>query len=284
MALEIIFLGVSGASPGAGDESTCFIVNKSILVDAGWNAAIGMQSYDVAPTDIDHVFITHCHQDHVLGLPGLFFANRKRDRLREEEPILRLYGSTDLQAVCAGAAAFLQAERYPDELPAYVSTCVQPGETVEIGTLQVEVGRSFHPVDARCYRFTDTETGACAVISGDTAYHAGLPIFARECDVLIHEVAAAANADPTSLQWRLHSRPQDAARVAKEAGASTLVLVHYDPAEATAALSTAKETFPNTRLAKRGQKAQLLGPGQVAWLSGGGEEVRDPGFGQYSAR
>ena len=284
MALEIIFLGVSGGSPGAGDESTCFVANKSILVDAGWNAAIGMQSYDVAPTDIDHVFFTHCHHDHTIGLPGVFFANRNRGLLRQEAPILRLYGPIDLQAVCDGAAAFLQAERYPGKVPDHVSTCVHPGETVEIGTLEVAVGRSFHSVDARCYRFTDTETGASAVISGDTAYHEGLPIFARGCDVLIHEAAAAADADPPSLQRGLHSRPQDAARVAKEAEASTLVLVHYDPSMGSAALSTAKETFPNTRLAKKGQKAQLLGPGQVAWLSAGGEEVRDPGFGQYSAR
>jgi len=58
MAFEVVFVGVSPASPGAGEESTCFVINGNILVDTGWNAALSMQSHDLLPTDIDHVFIS----------------------------------------------------------------------------------------------------------------------------------------------------------------------------------------------------------------------------------
>jgi ribonuclease Z len=126
------------------------------------------------------------------------------------------------------------------------------------------VGRAFHPLDARCYRFTDTVTRGSLVISGDTAYHEGLTDFARDADVLIHEAAG----DPESnVDMRyLHSRPQDAARVAMGASVSTLALVHYPASRAAAVLSKAKQVFPNTRLARRGQRLQVLGPGQAAWL------------------
>ena len=39
MALEIVFVGVSGAALGAGEETACYVVNGNILIDTGWNAA-----------------------------------------------------------------------------------------------------------------------------------------------------------------------------------------------------------------------------------------------------
>ena len=266
MAIEVVFLGVSTASPGAGEESTCFAVNGNILVDAGWNAAINMKSCGVEPTDIDHVFFTHCHQDHTIGLPGLLFANRHRDRARTDPPQLTLYGPRDLAAVCDGALTFLQADRDPHCIPDYSVQALFPGDSREVGDLRIDVGRSFHPLDARCYRITDTVSGACTVLSGDTAYHDGLSVFASGCDVLIHEAALDAAAEDASIQQYLHSRPQDAARVAKEAGASSLALVHYKADSRRELLNSAKEIFPNTRLAKKGQRLQVLGPGQAAWI------------------
>ena len=47
---------------------------------------------------------------------------------------------------------------------------------------------------------------------------------------------------------------------------STLALVHYSAGQSAAILSKAKEIFPNTRLARKGQRVQALGPGQAAWL------------------
>ena len=46
-----------------------------------------------------------------------------------------------------------------------------PGDKLELADLKSEVGRSFHPLAARCYRFTDPATGGRVVFSGDTFYH-----------------------------------------------------------------------------------------------------------------
>ena len=266
MALEVIFVGVSGASLGGGEETACYVVNRHILVDTGWNAAVSMQSHDLVPTDIDHVFITHCHQDHTLGLPGLFFANRNRAQARPDAPTLQLYGTRDLPAIRDAACAMLQADRDPQCVPEHEVRRVYPGESLELGDLKVDVGRAFHTLDARCYRITDTATGGSVAFSGDSAYHEGLLSFVREVDVLIHEAAAGVDSEVADLQRYLHSRPQDAARVAKEAGVTSLVLVHYQQSAGPEILRRAKEIFPSTRLAKKGQRLQVLGPGQAMWL------------------
>ncbi len=265
MALDVGFIGVGGTRPGPGEEATCFLVNGNILVDVGFNAAVSMQALEVTPDQIEHVLITHCHHDHVLGLPGLLFASRQRRGDQADEVPLQLRGPQDLTPVYNASLAMLQADRYPQAVPACQVQHVYPGDSFDIGDLRIDVGRAFHPLDARCYRFTDTVTRASLVISGDTAYHASLVEFARDADVLIHEAAGDPDADEVNMRY-LHSRPQDAARVAMESSVSTLALVHYQAAKGAAVLTRAKQVFPNTRLARKGQRLRVLGPGQAAWL------------------
>ena len=264
MAIEVLIIGASTASPGPDEESACYLVNGRVLIDTGWNAAHSMLALGAVPTDIDHVVFTHCHQDHTLGLPGLFFAQRNRPRARPGAPAMRLWGPMDLPAVRDGAKALLQAERYPQCVPEHEVELVYPGDAFEVGGLRVDVGRAFHPLDARCYRFTDPDSGASVVFGGDTAYHEGMPLFAKDCDVLVHEAAATADADVSGLQRYLHSRPQDAARVAAEAGVGQLVLVHYS-GDGGDVLETAHRTFVETRLGCRGERLRLEEPGRPQW-------------------
>ncbi|MEW6754851.1 MAG: MBL fold metallo-hydrolase [Candidatus Latescibacterota bacterium] len=263
MAIEVLFVGTSSAAPEPGEDTACYLVNGAVLVDAGWNAALSMQRFGADPAAITHALFTHCHQDHTLGLPGLLFACRPG--ARRPPGTLHLYGPRDLPAVCAGACALLQAERYPDCVPAHEVTILHPGDRVRIGALEVQVGRAFHPLDARCYRLVDTQTQGSVVFGGDTAYHAGLTPFAAGCDVLVHEAAAPAEAEVPDLQRYLHSRPQDAAEVARAAGAGELVLVHLTASQARTALSRAQQTFPRTRTVQAGDRLTVRGPGQVEW-------------------
>ena len=259
--MEILFVGGSSAAVRAGEETACYLINGKILIDTGWNAAVTMQEFGAQAADVDHVLFTHCHQDHTLGLPGVFFANRQRPSGMP----LHLYGPMDLPVVCAGAKALLQADRYPQAVPEHEVQLVYPGDELEIAGLKVQVGRAFHPLDARTYRFTDPSTGASAVFSGDTFYHQGLPLFAAGCDVLVHESAARPDASVADVQRYLHSRPQDAAQVAAEARAKALVLVHYPGDGGAAALASAKAVFPAVRLGEKGMRVRVQGPGKLVW-------------------
>ncbi len=65
--MKLTILGCSGGI-GSGRHTTCFKVDDDVLIDAG----SGITTLDFeALVKIDHVFITHAHLDHVLGLPLL---------------------------------------------------------------------------------------------------------------------------------------------------------------------------------------------------------------------
>ena len=65
--MKLTVLGCSGGI-GSGRHTTCLKVDDDVLIDAG----SGITTLDFeALVKIDHVFITHAHLDHVLGLPLL---------------------------------------------------------------------------------------------------------------------------------------------------------------------------------------------------------------------
>lgn len=65
--MEITVLGCAG-SMAAGHHTTAFLVDKTMLIDAG--SGLGTLTIE-AMQHIDHVLLSHAHLDHVLGLPLL---------------------------------------------------------------------------------------------------------------------------------------------------------------------------------------------------------------------
>jgi ribonuclease BN (tRNA processing enzyme) len=65
--MKLTVLGCSGGI-GSGRHTTSLLVDDDVLIDAG----TGLTTLDFEQlVKIDHVFLTHAHLDHVLGLPLL---------------------------------------------------------------------------------------------------------------------------------------------------------------------------------------------------------------------
>ncbi|MFB6176892.1 MAG: ribonuclease Z [Halobaculum sp.] len=86
MTLRITFLGTSGAVPTVERAPSAVHVNRegeSFLWDCGEGTQRQMMRFDTG-FDISHVFLSHLHGDHCLGLPGLVQSMDFNDR---EDPL-----------------------------------------------------------------------------------------------------------------------------------------------------------------------------------------------------
>jgi len=68
MSVKLSVLGCSGGIGGASQRTTALLIDHDILIDAG--SGVGDLSVDEL-RQIDHVFLTHAHLDHIAFLPLL---------------------------------------------------------------------------------------------------------------------------------------------------------------------------------------------------------------------
>lgn len=74
MGLEVNILGCGSASPSLRHLPSCQVVNHNgnlYMVDCGEGAQLAMRRQGLGFSRLRHIFISHLHGDHVLGLPGL---------------------------------------------------------------------------------------------------------------------------------------------------------------------------------------------------------------------
>lgn len=77
MAFKITILGSSGAVPAYGRfPSAQFIEveNQYFLIDCAEGTQMQLMNYELSMHRIDHIFISHLHGDHYLGLMGFIFT------------------------------------------------------------------------------------------------------------------------------------------------------------------------------------------------------------------
>ncbi len=74
LSFEVTVLGCSSATPTATRHPTAQMLNmheRFFLLDCGEATQIQLRRYKFKIQRIDHIFISHLHGDHYLGLPGL---------------------------------------------------------------------------------------------------------------------------------------------------------------------------------------------------------------------
>ena len=104
--MRLRVLGCSGGIGGRHLRTTSFLLDSDVLIDAG----TGVGDLTLAElSQIDHIFITHSHLDHVASIPFLVdtvggmrskpltvYATRATIEIRNMRPMPRLYSVSAL--------------------------------------------------------------------------------------------------------------------------------------------------------------------------------------------
>lgn len=98
MSLQLTILGASGAIPAYGRFTSSQYLNlnnRHFLIDCGEGAQLQLAKTSISFHRIGHIFISHLHGDHYLGLMGLLFTMH----LNHRETDLHLYSHRGLDDI-----------------------------------------------------------------------------------------------------------------------------------------------------------------------------------------
>lgn len=246
---RLVLLGTKGGpgvrARGAMPTSTLLELDgRIIVIDCGIGVTKGLVEAGVDLKDLDLIFITHLHSDHLLEL-GPMIHTAWCTGLRRS---ITVYGPEGIAGYWAGFLASMSydtAIRVYDEgrtpLEDMVKVITYAKGSVIAGALAVSALRVPHPPVIQSYalRFDGSKS---VTMSGDTAYFPPLANFAAGSDVLLHEAMLAAGVDlivqKTGLGERLrahlhaaHTTADNAARIAEAGGVGRLVLNHLIPTD-----------------------------------------------------
>lgn len=265
MDLAVTFLGTGGSVPSARRSTAAVLVSRGgerLLFDCGEGTQRQMQR-SLGLVQVDEIYLTHFHADHVLGIPGLL----KTYDLTDRRVPLKIYGPPGLSELFQVFSPLIGRLKFTldlielsngDPIP-HDGYEVQPFEAAHsgraLGYALVEEERPGRfdpdaaaaagvpegPAYAALQRGESVEgeagtvtpdqvlgpsrAGRTIVITGDTAPSPGSVSAAADADLLIHDASFAEEEVQRAAETG-HSTVGQAAAVAAEAHVKLLALVH----------------------------------------------------------
>lgn len=245
--LVLLGTGTPNADPERSGPATAIVVDdRAYLVDAGAGvvrrAALAARDREIPAlrvAQLNHVFLTHLHSDHTVGLPDLLLSPWVLDR-----PVpLNVYGPPGTKKMMDGIIEAWSADinvRIDGPEPrdanrdAYraLTTEIEPGlvyedDLVKVYAILVDHGGWQQPLG---YRFVGPDR--TIVISGDARPSESIVDACGGCDILVHEVYSAERFTTRPPAWqqyhsRFHTSTVELADIANRSGAGLVVLYHH---------------------------------------------------------
>ena len=261
---QIMMLGTGNATVSQ-IYNTCFVLQTSstlMLVDAGGGNGIlsQLKKVNVQISDIHHLFVTHAHTDHVLGV---IWVIRMVAQCKGYEGLLHVYGNDKVMKVIKTIIDMILAKKQLAKVAErVVFHQLEDGDCFEVGDMKLECF-DIQSTKEKQFGFraelpsSSDESDKPLVLAclGDEPYNEQNRRYIVGADWMMCEAFCLyADRDTFKPYEKCHSTALDAGKLAEELGVKNLILYHTE--EKT--LANRKENY--TREAAENFKGRIFVP------------------------
>ena len=251
---QITMLGTGNATVSQ-IYNTCFLLQTSstlMLVDAGGGNGIlsQLKKVNVQISDIHHLFVTHAHTDHVLGV---IWVIRMVAQCKGYEGLLHVYGNDKVMKVIKTIIDMILAKKQLAKVAErVVFHQLEDGDCFEVGDMKLECFdiqstkekqfgfRAELPSSSSDDASENHAKPLVLACLGDEPYNEQNRRYIEGADWMMCEAFCLyADRDTFKPYEKCHSTALDAGKLAEELGVKNLILYHTE--EKT--LSTRKENY-----------------------------------------
>jgi ribonuclease Z len=245
---QVVMLGTGTPNPDperSGPAIAIVVNGTPYLVDFGpgvvrraaaMSPSYGGQMEALEIKNLRYAFLTHLHSDHTAGLSDLILTPWVLER---DQP-LQLYGPDGIGEM---ASHVLKAYRADIDYRVYGlepanndgwrvrSHEIDEGVVFEDENVRVEAFRVRHGTWPNAFGYRFTTPDRVIVISGDAAPDENLEMYAKDADILIHEVYSVEGFERRDPYWQRyhstnHTSAHELGELAERAKPDLLVLYH----------------------------------------------------------
>jgi ribonuclease BN (tRNA processing enzyme) len=238
--MELIILG-SGTGTGSlkrcGPSSFLQIGKTKMLVDCGLGALHQLERAGESYKDIDIVFLTHVHNDHICELSSLIWTLKYTPGFKRKKDLLII-----------GAAGFKKyysdvIEKMSGKPNTFKIIIKEINKRMVFDDFVVESTPVIHSRYSVAFKFIHDNKSL--VVSGDTDFDRRLIALSRNADLLLLECSF-----PNKQKCIFHMTPNGCGKIARKANVRKMVINHLYPAFPDNRLDDTKKIFNNVILAK----------------------------------
>lgn len=238
--------------------NTCFVLQTSttrLLVDAGGgNGVLGqLKKVGISIADIHHLFVTHAHTDHVLGV---VWVVRMVAQCKGYEGKLHVYSHDKVIHVIKTVIDMILAKKQLAKVAERVVFHeLKDGDAFEVGDMRLTCF-DIHSTKEKQFGFrAELPNRLVLACLGDEPYNSLNRPYVENVDWMMCEAFCLyADRDIFKPYEKCHSTALDAGKLAAELGVKNLVLYHTE--EKT--LATRRETY--TKEAAENFKGKIVVP------------------------
>jgi ribonuclease Z len=235
--VQVTFMGTGAAFATRHRTNIALLVQEDdthFVVECGPAILHQLDRAGLAAPQVNYLFISHHHGDHILGLPMFLLMYAMSGR--QPGPLTIIGNENTLRA-----GRELTRIVYPEtnERLGGVTWASLPPDRAASLELEPSLALSTLPTPhspnapVLALRLELRRSGRSLVYTGDTSYNEKIASFAAGCDLLVHESNFSQTLQPEIVAGDYgHSTARQAGRTAALAGCRTLALVHTSPAYA----------------------------------------------------
>jgi len=223
---SVTILG-SGTCVPSLKRSSCAVLleldDTKLLFDSGPGTMHRLLNAGIEIFDIDAIFYSHFHPDHIGELVPFIFATKYPDSRRRNKLLTITGGNGFINFIKGLKAVYGEWLDLPEDVLRFVELDGKVVGNRQFASFTVETRSMNHREESLGYRIIDSG-GKSIVYSGDTDTNENLVSLAMGADLLICESAM-----PDTLKVPGHLTPSLAGDMAARAHVKKLVLTHLYP-------------------------------------------------------